>query len=139
MTQSLGGRGGENISNKPITNVERTKMYCSHFYPQGIEHTHLSMSRSEKACMKGKFDEMVSNPSSLILPELSLEHCLWGQETSCEHNNNLQAHMLTHYYLRLQITHSTHIHHSCYIFLYGDGINLRVPFGKLSKLGNQHV
>ena len=37
-----------------------------------ILYAHLSMSRSEKACMKGKFDEMVSNSSTLILPELSV-------------------------------------------------------------------
>ena len=72
MTPSLGDRGGENISNMPITSMERTKMYCSHFYPQAIEYTHLSMSKSEKACTKGKFDEMVSNSSRLILPESSI-------------------------------------------------------------------
>ena len=33
---------------------------------------HLSISSSEKACMNGKFDEIISNSSTLILPELSV-------------------------------------------------------------------
>ena len=47
--------------------------YTIHTYSSLLLYTaHLSMSSSEKACMNGKFDEIISNSSTLILPELSV-------------------------------------------------------------------
>ena len=138
MTPSLGGKGGENISSMTITNMRRTLEGSKSFLPPGHRVHSLVHVQVREGLYEGEvwWDglKLINTDTTRIVRIINLEHCLWGQETMCEHNKCLQVHTHAHTLL-LEITHSTHIHHSSYIFLYGDGIHLRVPFGKLSKLG----
>ena len=78
--------------------------------------------------MKGKFDEIISNSSTLILPELSVLYT-WniacGDKKCCVNTITIyrHTHACSH---TIAGGYKSHTHHSCYIFLYGDGIHLRV-------------